>query len=257
MKNGNYTIPAFDDIVFENRNREYGAYKLRKNYNRNVMISLIIAMLIFGSAVILPFLNARAQESSQKRSETQVEIKMENLDQPVEQIAPPTPPPPEEIVQQAQYVPPVVVDSVKPEDNVQLMTVEEAQIEVKNEDVVEVVVQAAAEVQEAETEQEPFYVVEEAPMFPGGDAEIQRYIGENVIYPEVAKENNVQGRVVLKFCVTETGGVDLVSILKGVDPELDAEVLRVVKTLPKFKPGKQGGKPVRVWYTIPILFKLQ
>lgn len=258
MKNGNDKTPAFDDIVFENRNREYGAYKLRKNYNRNVMISLMIAMLIFGTAVILPFLNARAQETREKRSETQVELIMENLDQPVEQVAPPTPPPPpEEIVQQAQYVPPVVVDSVKPEDNMQLMTVDQAQIEVKNENVIEEVIQIAAEVQEAEPEQEVFYVVEESPMFPGGDAEIQRYIGENVVYPEVAKENNIQGRVVLKFCVTETGGVDLVSILKGVDPELDAEVIRVVKTLPKFKPGKQGGKPVRVWYTIPILFKLQ
>jgi protein TonB len=258
MKNGIKKIPEFDDIVFENRNREYGAYKLRKNYNRNVMISLTVAMIIFGTAVILPFLNARAQETRGKHSETQVEIKMENLDQPVEQIAPPTPPPPpEEIVQQAQYVPPVVVDSVKPEDNMQLMTVDQAQIEVRNETVVEEVVQVAAEVQEAEPEQEVFYVVEESPMFPGGDAEIQKYIGENVIYPEVAKENNVQGRVVLKFCVTETGGVDLVSVLKGVDPELDAEVVRVVKTLPKFKPGKQGGKPVRVWYTIPILFKLQ
>jgi len=258
MKNGNDKTPAFDDIVFENRNREYGAYKLRKNYNRNVMISLMIAMLIFGTAVILPFLNARAQETREKRSETMVELIMENLDQPVEQVAPPTPPPPpEEIVQQAQYVPPVVVDSVKPEDNMQLMTVDQAQIEVKNENVIEEVVQIAAEVQEAEPEQEVFYVVEESPMFPGGDAEIQRYIGENVVYPEVAKENNIQGRVVLKFCVTETGGVDLVSILKGVDPELDAEVIRVVKTLPKFKPGKQGGKPVRVWYTIPILFKLQ
>jgi len=259
MKNRNNEIPDFDDIVFENRNREYGAYKLRKNYNRNVMISLTVAMLIFGTAVIWPFINAKAEESRLKRSERQVEIRMENLDQPAAQVAPPPPPPapPQEVIQQSRYVPPVVVDSVKPGDNIQLMTADQAQIEIKNEDVIEEVVQVAAEVQEAETEPEPFYVVEEMPMFPGGDAEIQRYIGENVVYPEVAKENNVQGRVVLKFCVTETGGVDLVSVLKGVDPELDAEVVRVVKTLPKFKPGKQGGKPVRVWYTIPILFKLQ
>jgi protein TonB len=117
--------------------------------------------------------------------------------------------------------------------------------------------QAAEEVQEEAPEDEPFYVVEEMPLFPGGDTEIQKFIGDNVVYPEVAKENNIQGRVIVKFCVTPTGGVDLVSILKGVDPELDAEVVRVVKTLPKFKPGKQGGKPVPVWYTIPIYFKLQ
>jgi len=259
MKNGNNYVPAFDDIVFENRNREYGAYKLRKNYNLNVVISLTVAMLIFGTVVIWPFINAKAGGSRQKRSERQVEIRMENLDQPAEQVAPPPPPPapPQDVLQQSRYVPPVVVDSVKPGDNIRLMTADQAQIEIKNEDVIEEVVQIAAEVQEAETEPEPFYVVEESPVFPGGDAEIQRYIGENVVYPEVAKENNVQGRVVLKFCVTETGGVDLVSVLKGVDPELDAEVVRVVKTLPKFRPGKQGGKPVRVWYTIPILFKLQ
>jgi protein TonB len=252
-------VPDFDDIVFEKRNKDYGAYRLRKNYSRNVVISLLTGMLILGSAVILPYINARAAESRQKRSERQVEIRMENLDQPAEQVAPPPPPPPppQDVVQQAKYIPPVVVDSVKPEENMQLMTADQAQVEIKNEEVVEEVVQVAEEVQEAETEPEPFYVVEEMPMFQGGDAEIQKYIGENVIYPEVAKENNVQGRVVLKFCVTETGGVDLVSVLKGVDPELDAEVVRVVKTLPKFKPGKQGGKPVRVWYTIPILFKLQ
>jgi len=112
-------------------------------------------------------------------------------------------------------------------------------------------------VQEESAGDEPFYLVEEMPMYPGGDSGIQKYIGDNVIYPEVAKENNIQGRVIVKFCVTPTGGVDQVSILKGVDTELDAEVVRVVKTLPKFKPGKQGGKPVPVWYTIPINFKLQ
>lgn len=251
--------PDFDDIVFENRNKEYGAYILRKNYNRNVLISSIIGILILGAAVITPYINAKATENKQKRSERQVEIKLENLDPPAEQVTPPPPPPPaqQDILQQARYIPPVVVDSVKLEENVQLMTADQAQVEIQNETVVEEVVKTTEEVQEVDTESEPFYVVEEMPMFPGGDAEIQKYIGDNVVYPEVAKENNIQGRVIVKFCVTPKGGVDQVSILKGVDPELDAEVVRVVKTLPKFKPGKQGGKPVPVWYTIPINFKLQ
>ena len=252
-------IPNFDDIVFENRNKEYGAYKLRKKYNRNVIIALIIGTLILVTAVITPYLNAKAAENKSKRAERQVEIKMENLDQPAETIAPPPPPPPppQDVVQQARYVPPVVVDSVKPEEAAQLMTADQAQVEVKDEEVIEEVVQVTEEVQEAETQTEPFYVVEEMPMFQGGDAAIQKYIGDNVVYPEVAKENNIQGRVIVKFCVTPTGGVDQVSVLKGVDPELDAEVVRVVKTLPKFKPGKQGGKPVPVWYTIPINFQLK
>jgi protein TonB len=252
-------IPSFDDIVFENRNKEYGAYKLRKKYNRNVIIALIIGLVLMSTAIITPYLNAKAAENKAKRTERQVEIKMENLDQPTETVAPPLPPPPppEDVVQQARYVPPVVVDSVKPEETVQLMTADQAQVEVQNEEVVEEVQVVAEEVQEDVDEAEPFYIVEEMPMFPGGDVAIQKYIGDNVIYPEVAKENNIQGRVIVKFCVTPTGGVDQVSVLKGVDPELDAEVVRVVKTLPKFKPGKQGGKPVPVWYTIPINFQLK
>ena len=250
--------PAFDDIVFENRNKEYGAYKLRKKYNRNVIIALIIGTLILGTAVITPYLNAKAAVNKSKRAERQVEIKMENLDQPNEQVAPPPPPPPppQDVVQQA-YTAPVVVDSVKPEEAVQLMSADQAQVEVRDADVVEEVAVVAEEVQEDVDAAEPFVVVEEMPMFPGGDAAIQKYIGDNVIYPEVAKENNIQGRVIVKFCVTSKGGVDKVEILKGVDPELDAEVVRVVKTLPKFKPGKQGGKPVPVWYTIPINFQLK
>ena len=252
-------IPSFDDIVFENRNKEYGAYKLRKRYSRNVIIALITGLVLMSTAIITPYLNAKAAENKAKRTERQVEIKMENLDQPTETVAPPLPPPPppQDVVQQAKYIPPVVVDSVKPEETVQLMTADQAQVEVQNEEVVEEVQVVAEEVQEDVDEAEPFYVVEEMPMFPGGDAAIQKYIGDNVIYPEVAKENNIQGRVIVKFCVTPTGGVDQVSVLKGVDPELDVEVVRVVKTLPKFKPGKQGGKPVPVWYTIPINFQLK
>jgi len=251
-------IPSFDDIVFEARNKEYGAYILRIKYNRNVVISLMAGITFMAAAIIIPYLNSKVIEDREKRAERQVEIKMENLDQPVEQVTPPpAPPPPQEAMQQAKYIPPVVVDSVKPEESIQLMTADQAQIEVQDDDVLAVVEQAAEEVEEDSPEADPFYVVEEMPMYPGGDEEIQKYIGANVIYPEVAKENNIQGRVIVKFCVTRTGGVDQVSILKGVDPELDAEVVRVVKTLPKFKPGKQGGKPVPVWYTIPINFKLQ
>jgi protein TonB len=100
-------------------------------------------------------------------------------------------------------------------------------------------------------------VVEEMPMFPGGEIELQRFLAENTQYPEVAKENNIQGKVIVKFCVTPKGGVDQVSILKGVDPELDKEALRVVATLPPFKPGKQGGKAVPVWFIVPINFQLK
>src|SRR5450759_4863943 len=124
--------PAFDDIVFEERNKEYGAYKLRKKYNRTVIVALLIGILIIGTAIITPYLNAKAAENRTKRAERQVEIKLENLDQPKELVAPPPPPPPPptDVVQQQKYVPPVVVDSIKPEDIKQLMTADQAQTEV-------------------------------------------------------------------------------------------------------------------------------
>jgi len=103
----------------------------------------------------------------------------------------------------------------------------------------------------------PFVVVEEMPMFPGGDTELLKYIAANTQYPEVAKQNNIEGRVIVRFCITAKGEVDLVSVLKGVSPELDAEAIRVVKTLPAFNPGKQGGKAVPVWYMAPIIFTLK
>ena len=106
-------------------------------------------------------------------------------------------------------------------------------------------------------EQEPFTVVEEMPMFPGGDGGLLKYIGENTQYPVAAKEKGIQGRVVIRFCVTALGGVNQISVLKGVDPELDKEAMRVVESLPAFKPGKQGGEPVPVWYMVPITFTLK
>ena len=109
----------------------------------------------------------------------------------------------------------------------------------------------------SESDREPFVVVEEMPTFPGGDVALLKYIGMNTHYPESAKQHNIQGRVIIRFCVTEKGGISKISVLKGVSSELDEEALRVVKTLPEFKPGKQGGKPVPVWYMVPITFTLR
>ena len=107
------------------------------------------------------------------------------------------------------------------------------------------------------TESEPFAMVEQMPVFPGGDAALLKYIAENTTYPERAKESNIQGRVILRFCINPNGSVSRVSVLKGVDPDLDAEAIRVVETLPAFNPGRQGGKAVPVWYMVPITYTLK
>lgn len=103
----------------------------------------------------------------------------------------------------------------------------------------------------------PYTVVEEMPMFPGGDIALLNYIAQNTAYPAEAKANNIQGKVIVRFCVTEKGDIDKVTVLKGVDPVLDAESVRVVKTLPRFEPGRQSGQPVPVWYVVPITFALR
>jgi TonB family protein len=114
--------------------------------------------------------------------------------------------------------------------------------------------------QEIITEEVPnevFVVVEEMPTFPGGETELMKFIYANIQYPDIAKEKNIQGRVILRFCVTYKGGVDQVTVLKSVDPGLDQEAIRVIKMLPAWTPGKQGGKPVNVWYSVPITFSLK
>ncbi len=249
--------PTFDDIVFKIRNKEYGAYVLRKTYNRNVIISILAGIIILSTAIITPYLNAKVSGKGKQHAERQVEIKMENLDQPDEKIVPPPPPPPPstEAVQQVKYVPPVVVDSIKPEETLKLMTADEAQTNVKNDDPVEVQ-EVKEEVQDKESPPEPFLYVEEMPVPPGGEEGLYKYIAAHTQYPEVARENNIQGKVYVRFCVTAKGTVEQASIYKSVDPFLDAEALRVVRSFPPFKPGKQSGKPVPVWFIVFINFQL-
>ena len=102
-----------------------------------------------------------------------------------------------------------------------------------------------------------FQVVEEMPEFPGGMRECMNFIGKNIKYPTQAQENGKEGRVIVQFVVNRDGSIVEPSVVRGVDPELDAEALRVISIMPKWKPGKQRGKAVRVKYTIPVMFRLQ
>jgi TonB family protein len=106
-------------------------------------------------------------------------------------------------------------------------------------------------------EEEPFVVVEQMPEFPGGDEALLKYIADNTKYPEASKTAKIQGKVIIRFCVTKKGTVDRISVLTKVAPDIDTEAMRVVSTLPAFKPGQQGGKDVPVWYMVPITFALK
>ena len=107
------------------------------------------------------------------------------------------------------------------------------------------------------TETKPFVRVEEMPEFPGGIPALMKFVSDNIHYPSEAQINNIQGKVYLKFVVTAEGISDMIEVTKGVDPLLDNEAIRVVKMLPKFKPGKQGGVPVPVWFALPVTFKIE
>ena len=99
--------------------------------------------------------------------------------------------------------------------------------------------------------------VEQMPQFPGGEAGLMRYLQSNINYPANAAKNNIGGRVILQFVVEKDGSIGEVKVVRSIDPEIDAEAVRVIKLLPNFIPGRQDGEPVAVWYTIPVSFKLQ
>ena len=163
------------------------------------------------------------------------------------QETPPPPPPP--AVQEVEVLN-VVEDNVETES-----------IEVNTEDDKEVEVVIAAPVEapvEEEEEEVVFMVVESMPEFPGGQQALFKYLSENIKYPVIAQENGIQGKVVCQFTVNKDGSiVDIEVVRSGGDPSLDKEAVRVIKTMPKWKPGKQRGKPVRVKFTVPVSFKLQ
>jgi len=249
--------PEFDDIVFEHRNKEYGAYVLRKQYKRNVTIALTIGTVLILIATLTPFIMASVSANQKARALNDVVVTMEKP--PEDDVPPPPPPPPpppeEQAVQQVKFVAPVVVDSVVETKNV-MTTMEEVKDVVKD-DVPVLVQETPKEEVVEEAPKEVFFIVEEMPEFPGGDEALRKYIAENVKYPNIARENDIKGKVYVRFCVTYKGHVDQVSIARGVDPALDEEAIRVVKSLPPWKPGKQRGKAVNVWYTVPINFQLQ
>lgn len=104
---------------------------------------------------------------------------------------------------------------------------------------------------------ETFVVVENMPAYPGGDAALFKFINENAQYPPEAKEQGIQGKVIVRFAVTSVGAIEDVTVVRGVHPLIDAEALRVMSILPVWTPGTQGGKPVNVWYSVPISFSLK
>lgn len=253
MKKEASRTQGFDEIVFRDRNQNYGAYNIRKKYNSTTSIAILAASLIFTLLVE----GLSSNNSDVKASDGQTGVILVIAD-PVttKYIAPPEQKPPENLAR--------TINNLKPEVTEDTSAVTPGML--STDDLISTVTNGAvtdttpAITDTPETvipvEKKPFIRVEEMPEYPGGNGALMRFIGENLIYPTKAQELNIQGKVLLQFVVGPDGSVTDVIVLKGVDPLLDAEAIRVVKTLPKFRPGKQGGIPVPVYFSLPVAFRI-
>ena len=265
------------DLVFEGRNQAYGAYKLRKGtIKRNIIAIIAVIVLLVIGFVILTVKNI-VDEQRAKVAITQV-TELTALNQPkkkaevkqkkVEVI-------PEKVVERVKssikFTAPIIKkdEEVKPEDEIKTQDqLNESKtaigtFDVKGNDDANGEVLKAKEViaqpepPKHEEESKVFDIVEQMPSFPGGPAALMKFLSENIKYPVVAQENGVQGRVVVAFVVERDGSITDVHIARGVDPSLDKEAVRVVKSMPKWTPGKQNGSAVRVKFNVPVAFRLQ
>jgi protein TonB len=248
---------SLDEIVFRNRNKEYGAYELRMLYkkyvNRSLVISVVVLLLIVG----IPFLIFKAANSA--REEKNVTVELANLNKPPEDAPPPPPPPPPEaeMEQKAKFVAPVVTTDTTETTEINQDDLNKTAVNtnVGDEVVVEETVQETKVIEE-EANAPIFTVVEEMPSFPGGDESRIKFLQENIKYPQMAKESGIQGTVYVTFVVEGSGKVADVKVLRGIGGGCDEEAVRVVKMMPHWNPGKQSGKSVRVQFNMPIKFTL-
>ena len=270
----------WSDMMFENRNKEYGAYVLRRQTGRRNVISMIAVLLLF-AAVMIFMIAKNAYEAyqkehavmdqvtelsaltQQKKKEAKVERKEIPVRQEQQQVV-------EKVKSSVKFTAPVIKkdDEVKPEDELK------SQDEIMNSKVAvgalnvvgndesgEVLkakeVIATEPVKPKEEENKVFDVVEQMPSYPGGMGALMQYLSSHIKYPVIAEENGIQGRVICTFVVERDGSITDVRIAKSVDPSLDKEAMRVVSSMPKWIPGKQNGSAVRVKYTLPVTFRLQ
>lgn len=277
MKNAvNLNSTEWCDIVFEGRNKSYGAFALRQSSWKRHILAFAIILVFVGFVTALPLIISTVKAATGTRTENMTgEYKMAILDQPlnkVDEIAKPEIPEPPKFIEMTKFVPPTIVDDSKVNDEEQMVTMEEVakgkdaigKHKVENGSTDPDAIRKDIETimtptDKGGTEKKPetFIVVETMPQFPGGEAEMYRFISDNLKYPVVDQEIGTQGRVIVRFVVSKTGEISNLELLKGISPTCDKEAMRVIKSMPKWIPGKQSGNPVQVYFTIPIVFKLK
>jgi len=255
---------SFDEIVFENRNKEYGSYILRKKYNSLLIKALIITMVVSTAAVVIPYYITlrKTVEGGTGSAKRYVAVSMENIAPPPREIfiPPDIPPPPAPAQLAVKYTAPVIVDSVQSSKLI-LPTVEEAKtLENKEGETTATTGGPGGDELFGEGAGDTpydFFILEEPPKFRGGDLDkFREWLQRRIIYPPEAQEKGIQGKVILTFVVERDGSVTNVSIVKGVHKLLDEEAKRAIESSPQWTPGMQKGRPVRVRFKIDLNFVL-
>ncbi len=269
------------DLVFEGKNKDFGAYVIRTDSPRRHMRAVIYTVIGFGLLIIGLIKVNEYMEQKRIADVTDQEVvfidmtpadeepvpEKTRLDQEKPEVHP------EEVMNTIKVTEAAIVedDQVSKEDEIKSQEEQmesdhsagsvdfdqgtdkkDVMREWKDEIVVEEKTEAPKVVKEV-----IFRSVEQMPQFPGGDIALMKYLSSHIQYPAMAAENNVQGKVILQFVIEKDGRVGEVKLARSVDKDLDKEAIRVVKSLPKFSPGRQNGQPVRVWYTLPVSFRLQ
>ena len=274
--------PKWVEMVFAGKNKEYGAYQLRKGTSgRNIkaLLILVIAAALVGGFLAWKVIEQKQAEEQQAYMEAMELAKLQQQARKEEKKKEPVKPkiePKKEIPvarETQKFTSPVIKkdELVKEENQVKQMDKLDEKVAVGTENKegtkdrlaeavrsdIAVAAPPPPPAPKPEVSNKVFDVVEEMPHFPGGAAALQAFLSSNTKYPVVAQENGVQGRVIVSFVVERDGSITDVRVVRSVDPSLDREASRVVRSMPRWSPGKQNGSAVRVKYTVPVVFRLQ
>lgn len=265
MKTVEFDQSRWDDIVFESRNKAYGAYVIRDIYSKHVLLASLIATMIIAFILAFPSITEYFKGQEQIEDVSLKQIKYNELapPPPIDKNTPPPPkldiPPPVKTI--IKFLPPKVTDKEIVEAEKMPTQEEIKQNETGAENIEgtgEVIFDEPVEevVKKGNEDDIIFTVVEQQAEFPGGFEAMGKFLGKNMKYPAKARRMDIQGSVFVSFVIDKNGNISDPQIIKGISAECDEEAIRVVKLMPPWKPGKQNGKPVKCRFVLPIKFKL-
>ncbi|MFZ9450875.1 MAG: energy transducer TonB [Bacteroidia bacterium] len=255
------TFDERNDIVFSGRNKAFGAYELRKKYN--ITVTYIIGGVLAFSIILTgakKLIDNRSNEAELTQDMSNIVVDLTPPPPAEELPPPPPPPPPPPMVEMLKFVPPVIKDDAVEEEPQKLHEeVKDVNVGEKDQEGDKDIIAPPVEEGPTETVQEILTVVEEMPEPPGGIQAFYQYVAKSIQYPSMAREAGLQGKVFLKFVVEIDGSIGDVQVLKGVPgcSDCDKEAIRVIKQYPnKWKPGRNNGRAARVYYNLPVVFKI-